>query len=292
MTLLKKPMVWLGVTVSTIAVSLIVIFSLGLNWGIDFVGGSLLEIQGSSEQAAPATTLLRERFDLDASIQTTQEESLIVRLPEISQERKDEIVSALQEEQIIEGQELRFESIGPTIGQELRRKSILAITVVVVGMIIYLAYTFRTMKGLIEPWKFGVAAVVALLHDILVVAAAFAIFGKLWGAPVDTLFVTALLAILGYSINDTIILFARMRTQWRHAKRASLLDVINQAISATFGRSFNTSFTTLLVLFALFLFGGTTIHWFIAALIVGTIAGTYSSWFIAPPVLIFLSKRS
>ncbi|MEX0650026.1 MAG: protein translocase subunit SecF [Candidatus Andersenbacteria bacterium] len=292
MTPLKYPNVWLGISVVTIAASIIIIATLGLNWGIDFLGGSLLELPVGSEQVSPAKQILREQFGFDASIQTTQENSFIIRLPEISQEKKEEILSAFREAEILEGEELRFESIGPTIGQELRRKSLLAIILVVVGMIGYLAYTFRSMRGLVESWKFGVAAVIALLHDILFVTAAFAILGRVWGAPIDTLFVTALLAILGYSVNDTIILFARMRSEWRQSRQSKLLDIINRAFVATLARSFNTSFTTLLVLIALLLFGGSTIHWFIAALIVGTIAGAYSSWFVAPPILLFLSKRA
>lgn len=198
---------------------------------------------------------------------------------------------SLQENQLISEPELRFESIGPTIGQELRRKSVTAIIVVIIGMIAYLAYTFRNMKGLVEPWKFGVAAVYALIHDILFVTAAFAVFGYFWGAPVTTLFVTALLAILGYSVNDTIILFTRMRTIWREKKQAKLHTITNRAIDATLGRTFNTSFTTLLVLASLLVFGGSSIQWFIAALICGTIAGTYSSWFVAPPLLYMIRHK-
>lgn len=291
MTLLKNPTIWFYASLGTMAASIAIIFFLGLNWGVDFVGGSLLEIKGSQENIQPIKTHISQEFDFNATVQTTQEDTLIIRLPEIGQDVKEEIVSSLQEQQLVEGPELRFESIGPTIGQELRQKSLTAIAAVIIGMITYLAYTFRNMKGLVEPWKFGVAAVYALVHDILFVTAAFAVFGYLWGAPVTTLFVTALLAILGYSVNDTIILFSRMRTIWRQDKNAKLDTITNKAIDATLGRTFNTSFTTLLVLFSLLLFGGSSIQWFIAALITGTIAGTYSSWFVAPPLLYMIRHK-
>jgi len=188
-------------------------------------------------------------------------------------------------------EELRFESIGPTIGAELRRKAIVALGVVLVALIAYLAYIFRETAGLVAAWKFGVAAIYALLHDLLFVTAVFVILGKVLGVTVDTLFVTALLAILGYSVNDTIVIFNRVKSDWLASRSGSLLETLDGAVRKSLTRSLNTSFTTLLVLGALLLFGGSTIRWFIVALAAGTIAGTYSSLFVAPPLLYYLAKR-
>lgn len=292
MTFIKKPLPWLIASLATIVISFAIIFAAGLNWGIDFVGGSLLEIEAPDNARNNIEQLLRQEFNLPTTIQATQDDSLIIRTNTISEEQHQQIVTRLQETGLMTGQERRFESIGPTIGQELRRNSLSAISLVVALIIIYLAYTFRGMKGLVAPWKLGVAAVYALLHDLVVVTALFAIFGKLWDAPVDTLFVTAQLAIMGYSVNDTIVIFDRMRREWLTNKRSTrLLDVMNHAISDTLGRSLNTAFTTLLVLIALLVFGGSTIRWFIVALTAGTITGTYSTIFVAPPLLHYLTKK-
>ncbi len=285
--MIKHPNKWLISSFITIIVSAVVIASLGLNFGIDFIGGSLLELEASSSSIDPMGALLQEQFNLASNIQTTQDGSLLIRTTVIDEATHQKILSAFSEAELFSGQERRFESIGPTIGQELRQKSLLAIALVVVVMIAYLAYTFRNVRGLVAPWKFGVAAVYALLHDLILVTALFAIFGKLWDAPIDTLFVTAQLAILGYSVNDTIVLFDRMRTE--HSGGA-LLNTINSAMKVTLGRSLNTSFTTLLVLVALLVFGGSTIRWFVVALALGTITGTYSSLFVAPPLLHYLAR--
>ena len=144
---------------------------------------------------------------------------------------------------------------------------------------------------MVSSWKFGVAAVVALVHDLLVVTAVFGILGQFTNASIDTLFVTAMLAILGYSVNDTIVLFNRLKEEWLKTRTASLTAVMDTAAKATLTRSLNTSLTTLLVLVSLLVFGGSTIRWFVAALAAGTIAGTYSSLFVAPPFLNWLANR-
>jgi preprotein translocase subunit SecF len=208
----------------------------------------------------------------------------------LSEDQHQEVITALEEANLLE-EELRFESIGPTIGAELRQKSWMAVGLAIVGMIVYLAYAFRKSQGLVNSWKLGVAAVVALLHDLIVVTALFVLVGHFTGASIDTLFVTAMLAILGYSVNDTIILFNRMKQEWVLDRGASLVDLSDRAAKATLIRSLNTSLTTLLVLVALFLLGGATIKWFVLALSLGTIVGTYSSLFVAAPVLYWLARR-
>jgi preprotein translocase SecF subunit len=288
--MMKNASLWLKISAATILVSVILIIGIGPVWGIDFVGGSLLEARADAEAIEDIRTLFADEFDLSATIQTTLDGSLIIRTTVIDETTHQAIVSTLKEQNLIQ-EELRFEAIGPTIGQELRRKSIIAISLVIAVMIAYLAYTFRDMKGLIAPWKFGLAAVYALVHDLLLVTALFVLFGRLWDVPLDTLFVTAQLAILGYSVNDTIVLFHRVKTEWLADRKQNLGTITDRAIKAVLSRSLNTSFTTLLVLTALLVFGGSTIRWFIVALAAGTVTGTYSSLLVAPPLLQYLAKR-
>lgn len=287
----KRPSIWLYTSCTTVLVSIVLIAVIQPVWGIDFVGGSLLEIEGDSSETGAISSLLTEKFSLSSTIQTSQDNSIIIRIPTIDEQKHQEIIGALREASLLKGEERRFESIGPTIGHELRRKSIWAITIVVFSMIAYLAYEFRKMKGWVSPWKFGVAAVWAVIHDVLLVTAAFVIFGKVWDTPIDTLFVTAQLAIFGYSVNDTIVMFNRIKMEWLQRRSANLLEVIDISMLATLGRSLNTSFTTLLALVALLVFGGSTIRWFIVALTLGTITGTYSTWYVASPLLYYLAKR-
>lgn len=287
---LKNPRQWLIISVMTIVASLAVIVGVGPTWGIDFTGGSLLEIQAQEKSPQEIQGVLRQEFGLEAAIQPTTDESYIIRLEQLNEERHQEILTRLQEGGFA-GEEIRFETIGPTIGQELRQQSLIAIGLVTIIMIVYMAYEFRAARGMTEPWKFGVAAVYALLHDLVLVTALYVIAGKLWGAAIDTLFVTAQLAILGYSVNDTIVIFHRFKVEWQKNRDLSALEAMRLALQRTLGRSFNTAFTTLLVLIALLVFGGATIRWFVVTLTLGTITGTYSSLFVAPPLLMALAKR-
>jgi preprotein translocase subunit SecF len=289
--MIKKPKLWFAVSIATMAVSIAVIGIIRPIWGIDFTGGSLLEYRSAENiNASDIASALSEALAMDVTVQTTGEDSVIVRTSALSPEQHEKAQTVLVDRELIR-EELRFESIGPTIGQELRRKAWVAINLAVVVIVIYLAYTFRKAAGLIASWKFGVAAVVALIHDLLFVTALFVILGKFFGASIDTLFMTAMLAILGYSVNDTIIIFNRLKEDWLISRRGMLIDIMDDAVKSTLIRSLNTSITTLFVLAMLLVFGGETIRWFIVALSVGILVGTYSSIFIAPAVLYTLAKK-
>lgn len=289
--MMKRPYNWLIASVTTVVVSMAVIVIIQPVWGIDFVGGSLMELESPEDRLQEMRSYLQGEFDLSATIQSTPDGTVLVRTQALDQGLHEEVLQGLRDTGLLEGEEVRFESIGPTIGAELRRKAGIAVLVTVIVMIAYLAYTFRGASGLVSPWKFGVAAAWALVQDLLVVMAIFVIFGKLWDVPIDSLFVTAQLAILGYSVNDTIVLFNRMKSEWVATRSGNLLSVMDPSIRATLIRSINTSLTTLLVLITLLVFGGGTIRWFIVALALGTIAGTYSSIFVASPALYWLAKR-
>jgi len=288
--MLRNPTLWLRISLATIIISAIVIGVSPPQLGIDFTGGALIEFAGEDIDTAALQTAIQDAVSVDVSVLPTQDGSVIVRSGPLSSEDHSKILVATVEAELVT-EELRFESVGPTIGQELRRKALVAIGVAVIAMIGYLAYTFRQTARLIASWKFGLAAVAALVHDLLVVTAAFGVLSHFTEASLDTLFVTAILAILGYSVNDTIVLFNRIKEEWLKSRTAPLAEVMDTAAHATLTRSLNTSLTTLLVLTALLVLGGSTIRWFIAALAIGTVAGTYSSIFVAPPVLHFLAQR-
>ncbi|MFH1353794.1 MAG: protein translocase subunit SecF [bacterium] len=281
---------WLIISIITMAVCVVVIGVIRPVMGIDFMGGSLLEVSVNNTRPEEMQSLLEQGLGIKSSVQTSENGRLIIRTENLSEEQHQDVLSLLGEKGVLV-EELRFESIGPTIGAELRQKAVIAVAVTLVVLVAYLAYNFRETAGLISAWKFGVAAIYALLHDLLFVMAVFVILGATMGVSIDTLFVTAMLAILGYSVNDTIVIFHRLRSEWMSAGRGSLLDTLDGAVKKSLTRSLNTSFTTLMVLGALLLLGGTSIRWFIVALMAGTIVGTYSSLFVAPPLLYFLAKR-
>ncbi|MCE9643561.1 MAG: protein translocase subunit SecF [Candidatus Andersenbacteria bacterium] len=289
--MMKNPKIWMTISVTTIIVSTILIFAIKPNFGIDFTGGSSIEIQANPEKSDEVKQLLANQFHIEAQAEGTQDGTIRIKTPSIDDATHTKIITTLQDAKIMTGKEIAFEQIGPTIGKELRSKSTNAIVIVLVVMIIYLAYTFRNASGLLAPWKFGVAAIYALVHDLFLVTAFFVVFGKLWGAEIDTLFITAQLAILGYSVNDTIVIFDRLRSEWMASRGKSFLEVIDRALILTMGRSINTSLTTLLSLTAVLIFGGSSIRWFVVALIIGIITGAYSSIFVAPPLLYYISKR-
>jgi preprotein translocase subunit SecF len=183
--------------------------------------------------------------------------------------------------------EVRFDSIGPVIGKELQRKAVIAIILVLAGIIVYLAYAFRKITGgLVSSWAFGVNAILALIHDVLITIGFFAILGYFFKVEIDTLFVTALLTVIGFSVHDTIVVFDRIREGLKKHYGEVFENIVNNSINETIVRSINTSFTTLLVLVALYIFGGETIRYFALALIFGIIVGTYSSIFVASPLLL------
>ncbi len=275
----------------TIVASIAIIIFVKPIWGIDFVGGSLIEIEANPQDAIRVQDEISNKLNISATAQGTRENTIIIRTPVLDDAGHKTIIDYLKKESLMKGEERSFESIGPTIGKELREKSIYAVLIVLIILIIYLAYTFRGVGSFISPWKFGLAAIYALVHDLFVVTACFVIFGKIWGTSMDTLFVTAQLAIFGYSVNDTIVIFDRLRSEHLAARGKSLVETLDRAIRVTLGRSLNISFCILLTLIALLIFGGSSIYWFIVALTIGTVTGTYSSLFVAPPLLYYLARR-
>jgi len=268
--------------------SVLALIFYGLNLGIDFTGGSLME---GTFIERPSNDQIKEKlkdFDLgEIVVQQTGENNILIRMKDINEETHQEILNSL------EGfEELRFESIGPVIGQELKKKAIYAIIVTLIVILLFIALAFRKVSFIIKSYKYGILAVLALFHDILIVLGVFAILGKFLNVEVGVPFVAALLATLGYSVNDSIIVFDRVRENLLISEhREDLDELVSKSLKQTLVRSLNTSLTTLLVLLAVLFFGGSTIQYFILALVIGIIAGTYSSLFIAAPLLVVWEKR-
>ncbi len=189
-------------------------------------------------------------------------------------------------------QMVSFESVGPIVGQELTVKALQAVGVATIAIVLYIAYAFRGIPKPYSSWKFGLSAVIALLHDVFVVVGIFSLLGHFFGVQIDALFVTALLTIIGFSVHDTIVVFDRIRENLsRMGSRVSFTEVVNESLWQTLGRSLMTSLTVLFTLLALILFGGESIRWFVVALFIGIFSGTYSSIFNASPLLVLWEER-
>ncbi len=262
--------------------SIVALFTFGLKPAIDFTGGALIEIAISPKKGAEVSEssirkAIGEKHEI-YSVQKTGQGTIILRSKPLEQSHKEDLISAIRDN-IGEVEEKRFETVGPTIGRELLRKTITAIAIAAGLILLYVAYRF---KGL----KYGVCAILAMFHDMLIVLGAFSILGHYTNVEVDTMFVTAILTVLSFSVHDTIIVYDRIRESLRRHENATFEDVVNLSVTETLGRSLNNSMTIIFMLSALFLIGGVTIRWFVLALLIGTVAGTYSSTFTAAPLLV------
>jgi preprotein translocase subunit SecF len=259
----------------------------GLRFGIDFTGGSLMEIQYTSK--VPSQQEIKDKLaplDLgEISVQPAGEDSVILRLKDIDETTHQSLLSALGNVE-----EKRFESVGPVIGEELKNRAYLAIGLAILMIMIYIAWAFRKVSRPVPSWQYGLATVAALTHDVFIPAGFFAVLGHYKGVEIGLLFITALLTVLGFSVHDTIVVFDRIRENLRRGIGDSFRDTINLSINQTLTRSINTSLTVLLTLAAIYFFGGETVKYFALALIVGIIFGTYSSIFIASPLLLVFER--
>ncbi len=265
----------------------------GLNLGIDFTGGSLLEVQVSSKtdlSGQDVSNLISEKMpDIGEVRAQPTDDGFLIRMKDLSESEHQQILSVLSENNKII--EKRFESIGPVIGQELKTKALWAVLFALIVIIAFIAYTFRKVSKPVASWKYGIGAIIALAHDVLIVTGIFSALGYFFlGFEADILFITALLTILGYSVNDTIVVYDRTRENLIYNPQTTFEDTVNKSVNDTIRRSINTSITTLLVLLALYFLGGATISNFVLALILGTLVGAYSSIFIASPLLVVWHK--
>lgn len=265
----------------------------GLRPAIDFSGGTLLEFRIA--QRAPDSQLKVKNEDIrkiiDAqkievgSIQVSGENTFLLRLKPIDKDQNNKLQEELIK-QFGEVKQLRFETVGPSIGKETTQNAIKAVVIASIMIVLYIAWAFRKIPKPHSSYKFGISAVIALIHDVFVIVGLFSIFGHFFKVEIDGLFITALLTIMGFSVHDTIVVFDRIRENLRKMPGVSFATVVNESILQTLARSLSTSLTVLFTLFALLLFGGESIRWFIVALLLGITSGTYSSVFNAAPILV------
>lgn len=292
MNIIGHKYIFLTISGLLILASFVALALWGLKLGIDFTGGSLQEVEFKEQR--PEISEIRKALESsnlgNVVIQPTGEKGVILRFKHIDENTHQNILKNLSGVG-----EKRFDTVGPTIGKELKQKSILALILAVVGIVFYIAFAFRQVSKPVSSWKYGVAAVMALIHDVVIPTGVFSLLGHLRGVEIDTLFITALLTILGFSVHDTIVVFDRIRENLRKLKTSEPYEVtVNRSVNETITRSVNTSFTVLLVLFAVMILGGETTKYFSLALILGIIFGTYSSIFIASPLVVIwnnLTKR-
>ena len=225
----------------------------------------------------------------DALVQTSADNGIIIRMKELKEgsDTKATISKALTD-QFGTYKELTFESVGPSLGAAIRNRAIVAVLLASIGVLIYIAYAFRNTQN---PFLYGIAAIIAMLHDVAVVIGIFSILGWVSGVEVDSLFVTALLTVIGFSVHDTIVVFDRIRENLNRRAGRSFEEVVNYSVVQTLVRSLNTSLTVVFTLIALYLFGGESTHWFVFALLIGIVSGTYSSIFNASQVLVVWENR-
>ncbi|MBI2617311.1 protein translocase subunit SecF [Candidatus Gottesmanbacteria bacterium] len=265
----------------------------GLRPAIDFTGGTLLEFQISPQKTHSAESIRQvvEKESVEiASIQKSGENTYLLRLKPIDTIKNRELQNALKNG-YGDITQLRYETVGPTIGSETTANAMKAVLIASVAIIIYIALAFRQVPKPYSSVKFGICAVAALIHDILVVVGIFSIFGHFFHVEIDTLFITALLTIMGFSVHDTIVVFDRIRENLQKMPSQSFEHIVNVSIIQTLARSLATSLTVIFTLFSLLLFGGESIRWFVVALLIGIVSGTYSSIFNAAPLLVFWEER-
>lgn len=260
----------------------------GLNLGIDFTGGSIMEIsyEGERPDVKEVRDVLSD-FELGSSyVQPVGENGMLIRTPFLTEEVHQQVLSALGDGV----SEMRFEAIGPVIGMEIRSKVVMMALLALAAIVLYIIIAFRRVTEPLHSWHYSLAAVVALLHDFLIPVGVFAVLGAYYGVQFTIPVVVGLLTVIGYSVNDTVVIFDRIRENLLKKEGESFADIINISLRQTIWRSLSTSFTTLLVLVSIFVLGGETLRYFALTLIIGVIAGTYSSLFVAPPLLLLWSR--
>lgn len=289
MEILKYKKIFFWFSGLLVALSIFSVFYYGFNLGIDFTGGSVLEFK--TEESIDDLKVDLEKQNIGNFSLRNSEGGFILRTETLSEAEKDSLVSNLSENIFLE----RFSTIGPTLGNELKSKALMALILVIIIVILFIAYSFRHVSNPVSSWKYGFATIIALAHDIIITVGLFTLFGNYFGLEINALFMTALLVILGYSINDTIVVFDRVRDNLnqldQNKREKEFNNVLNNSFKQTIVRSFNTSFTTLISLVVLYFIGVESIKDFILALIIGIISGTYSSIFLAVPLLSVLKRK-
>lgn len=275
------------------ALSIVAIAVFGLRLGIDYAGGTVIEFNSiNQDKVSLVDSILKEKYNSGYQIKEAGDNVVVLRMPVQTTEEHVQFVNDVKLV-MADYNEIRYDTVGPTISKDLINKSILAIVLASVGIIIYIAYAFRKVPRPLSSWKFGASAVLAIVHDLLITTGAVAVIGHFvpW-MEVDALFVTALLTIMGFSVHDTIVVYDRLRENFIKNSHQDIEITSEESVNQTLARSINTSMTVIIVLLSLYLLGGTSIRHFVLTLIIGVFFGTYSSIFVATGVLVRWHKRT
>lgn len=285
---------WLGISTILLILSGLSIYSFPIPKSVDFAGGTVLEFQVENEEELDRGVVeekIRASEVNNVNLRKTGEGTFLLKSEELSEQQVAQVEQGIAE--LGTYSELRRETVGPSVSADLTRKAIMVVIIAIIAIIIYIAYSFRAVPKSTSSWRFGLTAVFALVHDLIITGGAMALYGHFYGFELDSLFIVALLTIMGFSVHDTIVVFDRLRENLRQDKRseqeselAHFERVANQSVIQTISRSINTSTTVLFTLLALYLLGGETVKNFMLALIVGISIGTYSSIFVATILLV------
>ena len=289
--IVKRRYIYFGISLLVIIPGMIAILLWGLPLAIDFKGGSLLDIRfdtGSVPQPGQVSALYRENGFSDSIVQTSGQNGLIIRSLEMTDAQRDQLVTKMEARFGVTITVNRFESVGPSVGQEVAKRAAGAVGLAALGIMIYITLAFR---GVSHAFRYGVSAIIAMLHDVAVVVGVEAILAHFLRWEIDSLFLTALLTVIGFSVHDTIVVFDRIRENLNIYRKLPYETVVNHSIVQTLVRSINTQLTVMLTLLTLALFGGITIRHFVVTLLVGVFSGTYSSIFNASPILVVWENR-
>ncbi len=293
MNIMGHKKIWFGISLAIIIPGVISMILWGLRLGIDFTGGSVIEVQGTQNDQKVIEIVKKDGVQ-DPVTQKLGGDSLSIRSKQISEDLHRKVVKDLQNQ--LHVKETSFETVGPTVSADITFKAFELIAAASVLIVLFLAYSFRKVPKPVSSWQFGVCAIIALLHDVLVMLGVFSILGHFLNIEIDSMFVVAALTVIGFSVHDTIVVFDRIRENLIRRGSSNFEELANQSVLETFSRSLNTSFLTFLVLLTLYLLGGQSTKIFVLALLVGIATGTYSSIFNASPMLVvwqnFKNKRA
>lgn len=292
---IKYRKVYLGISVILIILSLAMVVIFGLKPGIDLKGGTEWQVSVQKSDATEVsikTSLEAVSGGVGLSVKQSSDGSFIIHLPNLSEGEHEKYAEALKKD-FGDVNEKNFSSIGPAVGSELKKKAIWAIVLVMVGISIFIAWAFRKVSEPVKSWKYGLVTLFSLFHDVSIPAGLLAILGYWKGIEIDTNFIVALLVVMGFSVHDTIVVFDRIRENLtvNRGKKIDLGEIIKFSVKETFARSVNTSLTLIIVLAVLLIFGPPSLFYFILTILVGTIFGTYSSIFVASPLLYIWQKK-
>jgi preprotein translocase subunit SecF len=289
--IVKRRYLYFAISLAVIIPGMIALIIWGLPLAIDFSGGSLLYVvfqPGTRPTTQQVLDVYASFGQADALAQTSETDGMIIRSKEIDQATKTQIVAEMETRFGGPISVERFDTVGPSVGSEVAQRAAGAVGLAALGILLYITYAFRQVP---HAFRYGVAAIIAMLHDVAVVIGVEAILAHFLGWEIDALFLTALLTVIGFSVHDTIVVFDRIRENSNIHRRMPFDTVVNQSINQTLARSINTQLTVMITLLALAIFGGITIRHFVITLLVGVFSGTYSSIFNAAPILVVWEKK-